>query len=45
MNTDIFINPIEKLMQIKLGKFLLVVWKTYNWHAVFYAGHHRLVIL
>lgn len=45
MNTDILIIPIEKLIQIKLGAFLLVVWKTYRWHAVFYAGHHRFVIL
>ncbi|GAP11782.1 hypothetical protein BECAL_02975 [Bellilinea caldifistulae] len=45
MNTDIFINPIEKIMQLKIGALVLVIWKTYRWRVVFYAGHHRFVIL
>lgn len=40
-----FISSKEKTMQLKFGALVLVIWKTYRWRVVFYAGHHRFVIL
>ncbi|WP_269082257.1 hypothetical protein [Thermanaerothrix daxensis] len=39
---DTFFSLKEKTFQIKLGRFLLVVWKTNSrWRFAFYIGHRR----